>query len=84
MVGITVEGVDLGIPSSNFAINHTDSSGGVIFDSGTTFTLLDQTSIDAIVQVCIMFLAIECRTMLSPKYLPGWQPISHGEQICRC
>lgn len=81
MVGITVEGVDLGIPASNFAIN---SSGGVIFDSGTTLTVLDQTSIDAIVQVCIMFLAIECRTMLSPKCLPGWQPISHGEQNCRC
>lgn len=51
MVGITVEGVDLGIPASTFAINPTDSSGGVIFDSGTTFTTLDQTSIDAIVQV---------------------------------
>jgi len=50
MVGITVDGVDLGIPSSNFAINLTDSSGGVIFDSGTTHTTLDQTSIDAIVQ----------------------------------
>jgi hypothetical protein len=70
MVGITVDGVDLGIPSSNFAINLTDSSGGVIFDSGTTHTTLDQTSIDAIVQVCIMFPATECRTMLSPKYLP--------------
>jgi hypothetical protein len=84
MVGITVEGVDLGIPASNFAINFTDSSGGVVFDSGTTLTMLDQTSIDAIVQVCIMFLAIECRTLLSPKYLPRWQPISHGEQNCRC
>lgn len=84
MVGITVEGVDLGISASNFAINVTDSSGGVIFDSGTTLTYLDQTSIDAIVQVCIMSLEIECRTLLSPKYLPEWQPISHGEQNCCC
>lgn len=71
MVGITVEGVDLGISASSFAINTTDSTGGVIFDSGTTFTTLDQSSIDAIVQVCVIFLAIECRPLLSPKYSPG-------------
>ena len=47
--------------------------------SSITLTYLNKASIDAIVQVFIIFLAIECRTLLSPKYLPGWQPTSCGE-----
>jgi hypothetical protein len=40
VTGISVGDVWLDIPADIFNISPTDGSGGVIFDSGTTFTLL--------------------------------------------
>lgn len=51
LTAVTVNGVDLGIPASNFALNSTTYEDGVIFDSGTPITRLDNATIDAIVQV---------------------------------
>ena len=36
MTGISINGADLGIPSTSFEYNSTNGDSGVIFDSGTT------------------------------------------------
>jgi hypothetical protein len=51
MTGVTVNGVDVGIPASNFSFDPTTYQAAVIFDSGTTVTRLSNATIDAIVRV---------------------------------
>lgn len=50
VTGISVGGVLLNIPADFFDISPTDGSGGVIFDSGTTLTLLIGVAYDAVLQ----------------------------------
>jgi hypothetical protein len=50
VTGISVGDVLLNIPADFFNIN-PDGSGGIIFDSGTTFTLLIGVAYDAVLQV---------------------------------
>ncbi|CAK9206716.1 unnamed protein product [Sphagnum troendelagicum] len=50
VTGISVGGVLLNIPADFFDISPTDGSGGVIFDSGTTYTLLIGVAYDAVLQ----------------------------------
>ena len=57
MTGVTVNGVDLGIPASNFSLDSTTYEVGVIFDSGTPVTRLSNTTIDAIVRVSMTIFA---------------------------
>ncbi len=51
VTGISVEDVSLDIPADFFYTSPTDGSGGIIFDSGTTSTLLIGVAYDAVVQV---------------------------------
>ena len=51
MTGVTVNGVDVGIPASNFSFDPVTYQSAVIFDSGTTVTRLSNATIDAIVRV---------------------------------
>jgi hypothetical protein len=51
VTGISVGGVLLDIPAGFFDVSPTDGSGGVICDSGTTFTLLIGAAYDAVLQV---------------------------------
>ncbi|CAM6046224.1 unnamed protein product [Sphagnum compactum] len=50
VTGISVGDVLLNIPVDFFNISPTDGSGGIIFDSGTTFSLLTGVAYDAVVQ----------------------------------
>jgi hypothetical protein len=50
VTGISVGDVLLDIPADFFYIS-TDGSGGIIFDSGTTLTLLSGVAYDAVLQV---------------------------------
>jgi hypothetical protein len=51
VTGISVGGVLLDIPADFFDVSPTNGSGGVIFDSGTTLTLLIGAAYDAVLQV---------------------------------
>jgi hypothetical protein len=51
VTGISVGDVLLNIPADFFNISPTDGSGGIIFDSGTTLTLLTGVAYDAVIQV---------------------------------
>lgn len=51
MVGITINGVDLGLSASLFQFDPNSGSGGVIVDSGTTFTLLSSDAYNTVLQV---------------------------------
>ncbi len=51
VTGISVGGVLLNIPADFFDISPTDGSGGVIFDSGTTYTLLIGVAYELVLQV---------------------------------
>jgi hypothetical protein len=50
VTGISVGGVLLDIPAGFFDVSPTDGSGGVIFDSGTSLTLLIGAAYDAVLQ----------------------------------
>ncbi|KAH8965117.1 hypothetical protein BDL97_04G102200 [Sphagnum fallax] len=50
VTGISVGDVLLNIPADFFNISPTDGSGGTIFDSGTTLTLLTGVAYDAVLQ----------------------------------
>ena len=51
MVGITVNGADVGLSASSFQLDPDTGSGGVIVDSGTTFTMLSSDAYNAVLQV---------------------------------
>ena len=53
MVGITINGDDSGLSASSFQLDPNTGSGGVIVDSGTTFTLLSSDAYNTVVQVMI-------------------------------
>jgi hypothetical protein len=52
MTGITVGGTQLDLPIGTFDI-YLDGSGGVIMDSGTTLTYLNNDAYNAVVQVTL-------------------------------
>ncbi|KAF3338414.1 aspartic proteinase nepenthesin-2 [Carex littledalei] len=47
LLGVTIGSTKLNIPSSTFALNKTDGTGGMIIDSGTTFTYLEAVAYNA-------------------------------------
>jgi hypothetical protein len=51
VTGISVGDVSLNIPADFLNINRTDDSGGIIFDSGTTLTMLIGVAYDLVVGV---------------------------------
>lgn len=51
MVGITINGADLGLSASAFQYDSTTGSGGVIVDSGTTYTQLSSDVYNTVLQV---------------------------------
>ncbi len=51
VTGISVGDVSLDIPADFFYTSPTDGSGGIIFDSGTTFSMLTGVAYDLVVQV---------------------------------
>ncbi len=56
VTGISVGGVLLDIPAGFFDVSPTDGSGGVIFDSGTSLTLLIGAAYDAVLQVSYLMI----------------------------
>lgn len=51
MVGITINGNDVGLSASSFQYDPNTGSGGVIVDSGTTLTLLSSDAYNTVMQV---------------------------------
>ncbi len=72
VTGISVGNVSLDIPEVFFNINPTDGSGGIIFDSGTTFTLLTVNVYDLVQQVShVMIISFIVSTTDIINFLVG-------------
>jgi hypothetical protein len=80
VTGISVGDVSLDIPADFFYTSPTDGSGGIIFDSGTTLTLLTGVAYDAVVQVShVMIISFIVSTTDIINFLVAISRPSHSQ-----
>jgi hypothetical protein len=78
--GISVGDVLLSIPADFFNISPTDGSGGIVFDSGTTLTLLTGVAYDAVLQVShVMIISFIVSTTDIFNFLVAISRPSHSQ-----
>jgi hypothetical protein len=80
VTGISVGGVLLNISADFFDISATDGSGGVIFDSGTTYTLLIGVAYELVLQVShVMIIRFIVSTTDIINFLVAISTPSHSQ-----
>jgi hypothetical protein len=59
MTGISVNGTDVGVPSTAFQYNSTSGDSGVIFDSGTNLFFLKRNTFTKVLKVLFQVIIVQ-------------------------